>query len=179
MKDCYDIILKLVEGKDVLDIGSCSNQGGLLKPKKLFYKMKMAAKSIVGIDIEGDGKEIIKGNAEIIKLNKKFDMVIAGDVIEHLDNAGLFLDNMNRHLKKNGFLILVTPNAKAIGYLPFKGNRYHTCWYCRYTLRHLIEKYGFVVRKEYIGLRRRENYIQDLLRHFLANNILFICQKCE
>jgi len=39
-----------------------------------------------------------------------FDMVISSEVIEHLPDARLFVKEVNRVLKKNGVLILTTPN---------------------------------------------------------------------
>ena len=158
MNNCYDIILDYIKEKDVLDIGSCAEQGGVYKPMLLFNKIKKRANSVVGIDIESNNNEIIKGNAENINLNQKFDVVTAGDVIEHLDNAGLFLDNMHRHLKDDGAMIIVTPNAKSIGYLPFKGNDFHTCWYCKHTLKYLVEKHGFKVEKMFFGLTKKNAF---------------------
>ncbi len=179
MRTCYDIILEYLKDKDILDIGSCANQGETTKTKTLFNLMKERGKSITGVDIEGDNKEIIKGNAETIELNKKFDVVIAGDVIEHIHNAGLFLDNMNQHLENNGLMIIVTPNVKSIGYLLFRPNIFHTCWYCKYTLKYLIEEHGFKVEKIIIALRRRKGPIYDFLKLLFLNNLLFICRKID
>jgi len=177
MKVCYDIILGYVNNKDVLDIGSCANQGEKVKSKTLYSSIKKAAKSVTGVDIESDTEEIIRGNAETIRLGREFDVVVAGDVIEHIYNAGLFLDNMHSHLRKDGLMLVVTPNAKSIGYLPFKGNQFHTCWYCKNTLKYLLEQHGFKVEKIIVGLRKRKNPFKDLLRHIFANNLLFVCRK--
>ncbi len=174
MKTIYEIILKNVKNKDVLDIGSCGNQGSSNKTQTLYSKIKEVANSGVGIDIEGDGQEILRENAETLNLGKFFDVIVAGDVIEHLHNPGLFLDNMHRHLKKGGILFIATPNVKAIGYLPFKGNDFHTCWYCRHTLNYLLKQHDFTVKRVYSGLRRRKNFFNDILRHYFANTLLFV-----
>ena len=179
MKTCYDLILRYARDKEILDIGSCGNQGEEVKTKTLFSNLKKVAKSATGLDIESNTPEIIKGNAETIKLKKKFDLVTAGDVIEHIHNPGLFLDNMHAHLKENGLLLLVTPNTKSPAYLFFKGNAYHTCWYCQHTLKYLVEQHGFKVERIFIGLRRRKNFVHDLFRHCLANNLFFVCRKVE
>ena len=81
MKSCEDYILNIVKGKNVLDIGSCAEQGSLIKPKTLYSKIKMRANSVVGVDIESNSPEIIKGNAENISFKKRFDVIIAGDVL--------------------------------------------------------------------------------------------------
>lgn len=177
MKTCYDIIAKYVQNKEVLDIGSCGNQGSSKKNYNLFSIIKEKAKSVTGVDIESNDPEIIQGNAETINLKKKFDIVTAGDVIEHLHNQGQFLDNMNKHLKDNGKIVIVTPNVKSPAYLLFKGNDYHTCWYCRHTLKYLIEKHGFKVEKIIVCLRKRRNPIYNLFRYLFANHLLFVCRK--
>lgn len=177
MLTCYDYIIKEVAGKEVLDIGSCAEQGETVKTKTLFKALKQTAASVTGVDIESQDPEIVKGNAETVKLNKKFEVVVAGDVIEHLYNPGLFLDNMYNHLKENGALLLVTPNVKSIGYIPFRGNKYHTCWYCKNTLKYLVEQHGFKVEKIILGVRRRNNFVFDILRRLFANNLLLVCRK--
>ena len=177
MKTCYDIVLKSVTNKDVLDIGSCGNQGEQKKSKTLFELLKNKAKSVTGVDIESNTPEIIRGDAETIKLNKKFDIVVAGDVIGHLHNAGLFLDNIHSHLKNNGLMLIATPNSQALAYSFLKVNEFHTCWYCKHTLKYLIQQHNFTVEKIFFSIRRKKNPIYDILKYFLANHMLFICKK--
>lgn len=179
MAVCYDLMLNYVKDKDVLDIGSCGNQGEEVKTKTLYNLIKAKAKFIQGVDLESNTPEIIKDNAETINLARQFDVVTAGDVIEHIHNPGLFLDNMHRHLKKNGLLLVVTPNVKSFAYLFFRGNKYHTCWYCRHTLQYLVQSHGFKVEKIIVGLRRRRNLLYDPFRYVFANNIMFVCRKIE
>lgn len=45
--------------------------------------------------------------------NEIFDIVYAAEIVEHLYNPDLFLSEINRILKKNGHLILTTPNLCA------------------------------------------------------------------
>lgn len=177
MRNLREITLKYMKDKDILDIGSCGDQGEEVKSKTLFALIKKGAKSVTGVDIESNTDEIIKGNAETIKINKKFDIIVAGDVIEHLHNAGLFLDNMHFHLKKNGQMLIVTPNVKSFAYLLFRGNLFHTCWYCRHTLKYLIEQHNFKVEKIITGIRYKRSPIYDFLRSLFANHLLFVCRK--
>ena len=51
-----------------------------------------------------------------IRLGRKFDVIVTGEILEHLPNQGLFLENAERHLKKKGVQILTTPNALALPY---------------------------------------------------------------
>lgn len=42
-----------------------------------------------------------------------FDAIFAGEIIEHVPDAGFFLDECYRILKRNGLLVLTTPNLLA------------------------------------------------------------------
>ena len=65
--------------------------------------------------------------------DKKYDLIIAGEVIEHVLDTKLFLDECNRILKKGGFLVLSTPNLATyndrirflFGSMPRQMNPYH------------------------------------------------------
>lgn len=56
-----------------------------------------------------------------------FDLIFAGEIIEHLINPDIFLEEVNRILSPDGILILSTPNLAAwynrflllLGYQPF------------------------------------------------------------
>lgn len=166
------IILEYIKNKEVLDLGSTTNKGDM------FDLIKRLAKNVIGVDLQkSDDPQIIEGNVENINLNKKFDVIIAGDIIEHLDNTGLFLDNMYCHLKDNGLLLITTPNAKSLAYLFFKGNPQHTCWYCQHTLRQALERHKFKIEKINLCVQKKKNVIYDFLRYLFANNLVVICKK--
>ena len=46
-----------------------------------------------------------------------FDVVVATEVLEHLENPSLLLKEIRRVLRKGGQLFVTTPNAKALPYL--------------------------------------------------------------
>lgn len=47
--------------------------------------------------------------------NGKFDVVIAGDIIEHIFDTDAFLEKVYLLLKKGGVLLLTTPNLASLG----------------------------------------------------------------
>ncbi len=95
--------------------------------------------SLYGIEIDkAKAKEASKKGikVEICNLNEKlpyknnfFDVVIAYHVIEHLVNVRLFVSEIHRILKKDGYVVIGTPNlaswhnifALLIGLQPFSG----------------------------------------------------------
>jgi 2-polyprenyl-3-methyl-5-hydroxy-6-metoxy-1,4-benzoquinol methylase len=81
---------------------------------------------------------------ETHQLGETFEVIVAGDVIEHMSNPGLFLDNCRRHLEPGGQLILTTPNAKWPTVF-LRPNPTHALWHDHYTLRHLLERHHYHV----------------------------------
>ena len=86
--------------------------------KILFFQLAEINPNIVGLDLDEEGVEALKkrgynavcGDVHKVDLDRKFDTIIAGEIIEHLDNPGQFLRNMFRHLKPGGRLVVSTPN---------------------------------------------------------------------
>lgn len=81
-----------------------------------------------------------------------FDAVRLYHVIEHLDNPALCLSLIRKKLKKNGELILGTPNIQSFISNIFKSRWYnldsprHLFLFSPGTLRKLTEKEGFLVK---------------------------------
>ncbi len=147
VKDRLKLIATYVKDKEVLDVG-CA--GCPYNPKKVpFDIIKKYAKSYVGLDIrESDDEKIVQGDAETTNLNKKFDVIVAGDIIEHLSNQGLFLDNMARHLKQKGILIISTPNIKS-RWIFSPTNKEHTFWHSKQTFIQVVKRHGYKVKDFY------------------------------
>ena len=115
------------------------------------------AREVVGVDVDPEavaairerGYEVELADAETMDLGRRFDVVYAGEMIEHLDNPGGFVRAARRHLRSDSSLVLTTPNpfcftnfVYRIGGKP-KMNRDHTCWYCEDTLPQLLGRHGF------------------------------------
>ena len=109
-----------------LDIG-CG--GGLLSER-----IARLGASVTGIDITKSSIKVAKIHALNSGLNinyintdvssfikkyspKKFDLIIASEVIEHLDDRRLFFEEVSKLLKNKGILILTTINKTALSLL--------------------------------------------------------------
>jgi 2-polyprenyl-3-methyl-5-hydroxy-6-metoxy-1,4-benzoquinol methylase len=61
---------------------------------------------------------VLEGNVEhledMVPELRGFDVVVAGDIIEHLSNPGLMLDGIRSRLATNGRVIISTPNAFGV-----------------------------------------------------------------
>ena len=138
-----EIIKSYVRGKDVLDVGSV----GQTVHYSLWEDIKSVAGSLTGIDImPSDAEDVIQGNMETYLFDRKFDVIVMGDVIEHVDNQGLLLDNARKHLVDDGLLIITTPNAKwPTVFVP--NNPTHTLWHDRSTLGVILGRHGFEIMR--------------------------------
>jgi len=97
----------------ITDLG-CGFEGKLLKD------LSAHVKKGVGVDINVNSANL-PGNITLIpydlekKLSLKdntFDVVLSTAVIEHLNNPNILISEAYRILKKNGFLLITTPNAR-------------------------------------------------------------------
>jgi 2-polyprenyl-3-methyl-5-hydroxy-6-metoxy-1,4-benzoquinol methylase len=166
------VILRLIKDKDVLDIGSV----GQSQKYHLWSKIKKNSRSLIGIDTEfSNEKDIVQGNMENYSFRKKFDVIIAGDVIEHVYNQGLFLLNIRSHLKDNGTLIITTPNAKWFTVIK-KPNSTHTLWHDKYTLKYILKMTGFNISffSFYYGNKPYYNFIKKILA--FRQSMLLVCK---
>ena len=102
----HKTISELVIGKKVLDVGFAEYPNYFLK-------------NPMGIDVQETNKPENYSDIYRVNLNKEdipfgdnyFDTVIAGEVIEHVENPSFLLREINRVLKENGKLIISTPHA--------------------------------------------------------------------
>ncbi len=97
-----------------------------------------------------------------IGIGRKFDVVLAGSVIEHLDNPGLMLQGAKSLCRAGGEVIIVTPNV--FGLMQFLRvlllrreavNPQHTCWFSMQTLSELCHRYGLEPTQWHTGFSRR------------------------
>ena len=157
---------QLAQGRDVLDIGVVQHAIDKFENSTWLHRaLCIKANKIVGLDIDKEGVEslvdrgfdVVCANAQDFDLGKQFEVIIAGDLIEHLDNPGGFLECVKTHLRPDGIFAVSTPNPfwwKTFLHVLIKGNSCphpeHTCWYCEKTLTQLLDRHGLsVTRIEY------------------------------
>jgi len=108
---------------NILDIG-CG--GGLL-----CEPLKRLGANITGIDASLNNIEAAKLHAkgmnldisylhtspENLKLKNKFDVILNMEIIEHVSNVGLFMENCSNLIVKNGIMFVATINKNLKSYM--------------------------------------------------------------
>lgn len=97
-----------------------------------------------------------------------YDIIIVPEVIEHVDNVALFLQQLDQVVGK---LIITAPCAYQLsGNFKEENGSYietvhpdHNCWYTPYTLKNVINKYS----------KTR----QVISMHWVSGSIVAICDK--
>ena len=146
--------------RDVLDVG-CSS-GYLARP------LTDAGARVLGLEIDPDAAaqarsvcaEVVVGDVESMELPfepESFDVILCGDVVEHLRDPGAALARLRPLLRPGGRLVLTTPNVAnwSMRFWLLAGrwrytergilDRTHTHLFTRKTLVETVEAAGYRV----------------------------------
>lgn len=187
-KERGDILMKAVgESKRVLDIGC--RDGALTK----FF---VNNNNVLGVDIDEHALQIARESLGIeviaVDLNgdwgelrgDKFDVAVAGEVLEHLYFPDRIIEKVAKHLNSSGIFVGSVPNAfslkNRIRFLfgikkhtplsdPTHINQFHIK-----ELRDLLQSHFTHV--ELMGLGRYK-FLANILPGMFAFDIFFICRK--
>jgi O-antigen biosynthesis protein len=154
------LVALIGEGERVLDVGCSSGY--------LAERMQQRGATVIGLDVDEHAatlarrfcEEVYVGDVETMELPFEpgsFDVVVCGDVIEHLRDPHAFLARVRPLLRPAGRLLVSTPNianwAVRLSLL-FGRFRYtewgildrtHTHLFTRKTLRECLEAAGYRV----------------------------------
>lgn len=187
-----DFILSRCKDKTVLHLG-CVDAGivkeRVMQGQHLHVNLYKVTKCLYGIDIDEQGIEFLKINYGIenvyqanletfslsLEFNKKFEVIVASEIIEHLRNFENFLKNMKKLCTKNTEIIITTPNAFSFWnfYNTLKKKEIvhptHSCWFSLITLKNLLNCYGYEIKEVYLYSNFNLNYknFKNLLFYLL------------
>lgn len=140
-KEYYDKYFssKIEEIKDIINSGQLLDIG--CGPGTFLKIAKKSGFKVSGVDLspnavnycKEEGLIVYQGTIDSKKLkNKKFDVITAFQVLEHIKEPDIFLNSVYRHLKKGGVLLLTTPDKEGIA-PRILGKK----WYGYYNLEHI------------------------------------------
>ena len=177
-------ILRLCEKKKILHIGCADVPYTIHRGNDLLHKkLEKITSELWGIDLSLDGCSILRKmgfkniiNGDIYKCSndlkkEKFDIILAGEVIEHTNNAGAFLEGIANSMAKNTELILTTVNTASIMQFIFAVMRKekihpdHNYYFSYYTLKHFLAKHK-LISKEIYYYNVKNTIIDIFFSHF-------------
>lgn len=170
--DRDNTIVELCRSKNVVHFGCVDYpllEERIRSGQLLHLKLMSSASRIWGVDLDADGitklsekynvPDLLVGNIEnlgpIQDRFGKIDMVVAGEIFEHLNNVGLALSEIYKILQPNGLLVVTVPNALALRIwfhsLRRRENVHpdHVCYFSPYTLWSLLRRYNFETQTIY------------------------------
>lgn len=122
---------------------------------------------------------------ETFDTSEKFDVIIMGFILEHVDDPGLLLERYKKFLKPAGAIYIAVPNAKSLNrrlglelgviddIYSLNANDLalgHKRQFCRDTLRKLLVDHGYrVVHEEGVYLKPLPLNVLKTLPDFEAN----------
>ena len=164
-----DIILERCYGKRVLHLG-CVDAGYMhdrfSRDVLMHQRLAEVANDLYGVDIDEPGISFLRDQGfiqlsvgDICRLDQipeirrtVFDVIVAGEVVEHLQNPGMFFESVKTVMQPNRTELIVTvPNAfrfETLRYL-LKGIEYihpdHNYWFSYQTISNLFTKNRFAI----------------------------------
>ncbi len=105
---------------------------------------------VYGLDlkVKKHRESVTKGDAQYMPFkNNTFDTLIAGELIEHVENPDIFLKEARRLLKSEGILILSTPNKNSWVNTIFKSSfrEGHNIIFSIHSVKDIVSKYFDII----------------------------------
>ena len=152
-----DFILELCRGRRVLDVGCVQHtwEQSVRNPNWLHRKIREVSASCVGVDylaedvtrLQGLGYDMVVGDVLRDDPPGTFEVVVLGDLIEHLESPVRLLEYAASALEPGGKVVVTTPNATYLGqFVTVLARRRpainpeHVMIFDPFTFRNLIER---------------------------------------
>jgi SAM-dependent methyltransferase len=152
-------LCNLARGKRVLDVGVVEHFiDASASGQWLHGRLCEVAKQCIGIDVLAEdlsklrqrGYDVRNIDLTLSRLEETFDVIVVGEVIEHVDRPGALLANAAAMLEQDGCLVVTTPNPwyanviikNLLGGVPFSDSADHVGWYDAGTLYEIGQRNG-------------------------------------
>lgn len=172
--DRLDCLINIAKGKRVIHVG-CADHLPLIEKKKaedtwLHGRLQKVCQDLVGVDNNTEAMSYLReqGIKGIHNLNilddelptalteNRWDLMILGEIIEHLDNPVIFLEVLRERFSMNvDQLVITVPNAFRWGNFraALRGiefiNSDHRYWFTPYTMAKVVHQAGLIATDFY------------------------------
>jgi SAM-dependent methyltransferase len=154
-----EIIREFCQDKIVLDLGCVNHDIGNADSELWLHKTVVeVSREVLGVDYLAEevgmlrerGFEAMAGDVtKPLAIDRQFDVIVVGNLIEHLSNFDGLMSNIRRLLAPDGVVLIGTANPffrEQYFYSALKNdiivNPEHTCWIDPVTLNQLSRRFG-------------------------------------
>jgi 2-polyprenyl-3-methyl-5-hydroxy-6-metoxy-1,4-benzoquinol methylase len=191
VSDRVAYLSELARGKNILDVGVVEHfVAAHENPNWLHRHLARSAASCLGVDLlETETRKLAEAGfnvavADLTKepLNQQFDLIVAGEVLEHVDAPGKFMKNCAAMLRPDGRLVITVPNPwyvnavlkSALRSHAFVDSADHVCWYDASTLVELGQRNGLHLLK-FVGIAVRQPSKAGAKLFFALSPLMIFC----
>jgi 2-polyprenyl-3-methyl-5-hydroxy-6-metoxy-1,4-benzoquinol methylase len=206
--DRQAFILEKCAGKNVLDIGCADfpmTEEKARKGELLYTSIYEVAAKVTGVDYSPEGVAVLEslgyenlmvGDAEdlgALGLKESFDVIVAGELIEHLMNVGRFFQGVRDLMTAETSFILSIPNAHAakrflrVALGSELVNRDHAYYFSQANIELLCERHGLEIEECHYCLAEVNGTAKKILfsplrllisrmSPYVSDHLVFVCR---
>ena len=185
------IIYKLSKNSKILDVGC--GKGHITE--KLVFNNNM----VLGIDYSHTAIKFARKKQKknlkfkvidvekLARLKQKYDIIVANNLFEHIENQNKFLKNCRALLDKNGYLVISTPQlysfvnllklifTKKIDYR----HENHICEFSKIQMTKFCENNDLkIIQKKYLYDLYSQKNFKSLINNTISKMLMFFKMNC-
>ncbi len=186
----FDFLLNYCKQKSVLHLGCTSGKflpDKIQQRNSLHVYLNSVTNELYGVDIHTSSLQIMSeyfnitnlyhGDVERldkVNIDRQFDVILAGDIIEHLSNPGMMLDGIHRFMHQDSILIISTNNSFSLpAFIRFAVGKYvehedHVFVFSPYVLYNILERHDFKPIDIYGAYTRPAYGLKEKVIYFLG-----------
>jgi SAM-dependent methyltransferase len=172
----WNFVLERCRGRSVLHLGCIGETDASPEDKLQAFRAKRvlhphlvaAAREVIGVDIDADAVDLLRSELGLdgmvvadvehldrVELDRTFEIILCGDLLEHLSSPGLVLHGVRRFMKPASELIVSVPNPFGLlANLRFTLGRFrdgaqHVAAFSKFNLVTLLERHGLQITELY------------------------------
>ena len=194
--DRESFLMSICKGKRVLNLGcgdAIAFSDRIQRGRHLHRLLADVSGSLHGVDLHANTIQKLRdeygvdnlhvANVERLDIDfgTDFDVIVAGELIEHVNNPGLFLESVSRYMSATTRFVITTPNLHGLKVFIYSlvGRQRippdHSLGFSFKMLNEILERHGFYVEKWYTGVER---FVQSSQR--TGQIAFFICfSRCR
>jgi len=148
-----------IKEKKVLDLGCVDHDAETRHRQWLHGYICEHADEVLGVDILEEEIELLKkegynvqyGDAQNLELHEEFEVIVLGELIEHLTNFEALFESIDSHLSQGGKVVITTPNVGSLVWNTRRAigkefNEEHTCWFEEQVMGQLLARFEFEIK---------------------------------